>query len=94
MLGDIKVVTSGTAVYGTFADEASAKSGTLASMTFKAEDGTSTTHTFAADDKIYYVYDNIVIPQNDLPTLKAEMKSIPLIAKARRIAVYYSQIAA
>ena len=44
--------------------------------------------------KVRYVYDNIVVPQNDLPTLKAEMKSIPLIAKARRIAVFYSQIAA
>ncbi len=44
--------------------------------------------------RVKYQYDNIVIPQNDIPMLKAEMKSIPLIAKARRIAVYYSQIAA
>ena len=35
-----------------------------------------------------------MVPQNDLPMLRAEMKSIPLIAKARRIAVFYSQIAA
>ena len=44
--------------------------------------------------RVKYQYDNIVIPQNDIPMLRAEMKSIPLIAKARRIAVYYSQIAA
>jgi hypothetical protein len=44
--------------------------------------------------KVKYVYNNIVIPQNDLPMIKAEMKSLPLVAKARRIAVYYSQIAA
>lgn len=44
--------------------------------------------------RVRYVYDNIVIPQNDLPMVKAEMKSIALVAKARRIAVYYSQIAA
>ena len=44
--------------------------------------------------RVKYQYDNIVIPQNDLPMLRAEMKAIPLIAKARRIAVYYSQIAA
>lgn len=44
--------------------------------------------------KVAYLYDNVVIPQNDLPMLKAEMKSVPLIARARRIAVYYSQIAA
>lgn len=43
---------------------------------------------------ISYNYNNVVIPQNDLPILSAQMKAIPLIAKARRIAVYYSQIAA
>lgn len=37
--------------------------------------------------KIAYVYDNVVIPQNNLPMVKAEMKSIALVAKARRIAV-------
>lgn len=45
-------------------------------------------------DDITYVYNNIVVPQDKLPAIKAEMKSIPLVAKARRIAVYYSQIAA
>lgn len=44
--------------------------------------------------KIAYVYDNVVIPQETLPTLKAQLKNIGLEAKARRIAVYYSQIAA
>ena len=57
-----------------------------------AEDG-----TFAAPEgatRVKYLYNNIVVPQNDLPMIKAEMKSISLVAKARRIAVYYSQIAA
>ena len=44
--------------------------------------------------KIAYVYDNVVIPQNDLPILNAEMAGIALEARARRIAIYYSQIAA
>lgn len=44
--------------------------------------------------KVAYVYDNVVIPQNDLPILNAEMAGIALTAKARRIAIYYSQIAA
>lgn len=44
--------------------------------------------------KVAYVYDNVVIPQNDLPIINAQIKNIPLIAKARRVAVYYSQIAA
>ena len=38
--------------------------------------------------------DNIVIPQNDLPIVNVEMANIPLVAKARRVAIYYSQIAA
>lgn len=41
-----------------------------------------------------YNYNNVVVPQNDLPIINVEMKSMALIAKARRIAVYYSQIAA
>jgi len=44
--------------------------------------------------KIAYTYDNIVIPQETLPTLKAELKNIGLEAHARRIAVFYSQMAA
>lgn len=59
-----------------------------------AADGTVTATVTGEVKKIAYRYDNVVIPQNDLPVLKAEMKSIPLLAKARRIAVYYSQIAA
>jgi hypothetical protein len=45
--------------------------------------------------KVAYMYDNVIVPQeNAIPTIKAEMKSMALLAKARRIAVYYSQIAA
>ena len=48
--------------------------------------------------RIGYVYDNQTIPFNNgvgtMPTLKAEMKSIALQAKARRLAIYYSSIAA
>ena len=43
---------------------------------------------------VNYVYNNVVVPQNELPSLRAEMKSIALVAKARRIAIYYSQMAA
>lgn len=63
-------------------------------------DKTTGTITFgtalAADDELQvaYIYDNVVIPQNDLPIVNAEMKSISLLAHARRVAVYYSQIAA
>lgn len=48
----------------------------------------------AEGDRVAYVYDNQIIPQNDLPIINAEVKMIPLVAKARRIAIYYSQMAA
>lgn len=96
VLGDVKIIKAadGSVVFGTFASAASAETGTLASMTFKNADGTSATYTIVNGDKIAYKYDNVIIPQEKLPTLKAEIKSIPLLAKARRIAVFYSQIAA
>lgn len=52
------------------------------------------TATASTEYKVRYVYDNVVIPQNDLPLINVEMKSVALVAKARRVAVYYSQIAA
>ena len=83
---DIKLVKAGAAdIYGYYKD---------ADKKFYSDATYTTQITVAADTKVAYVYDNVVVPQNDLPTLKAEMKSIALIAKARRIAVYYSQIAA
>ena len=44
--------------------------------------------------KVAYVYDNVVVPQQDIPMLNVTMEGIALMARARRIAVYYSQIAA
>ncbi len=59
------------------------------------EDGAVTN---ANGKRIRYTYNNIVIPQastpDSIPTLTANMAHIQLTAKARRIAVYYSQIAA
>lgn len=57
-----------------------------------AADGSGLATAFTG--KVKYLYNNTVVPQAKLPMLKAEMKSIPLLAHARRIAVYYSQIAA
>ena len=61
--------------------------------------------TFVAPEgatKIAYVYDNTIVPQKgansaggaDIATLTASMDAVQLYAHARRIAVYYSQIAA
>lgn len=37
--------------------------------------------------KVRYVYDNVKIPQNDLPVVNVEMANLPLVAKARRVAI-------
>jgi hypothetical protein len=46
--------------------------------------------------RVAYAYDNITVPMrpDSIPHLTAKMESMSLLAKARRIAVYYSQIAA
>ena len=44
--------------------------------------------------QVAYSYNNVLIPQNDIPLLSAKIESMPLLAKARRIAIYYSQMAA
>lgn len=59
-----------------------------------AEKGEVTVTGATGKVKIRYAYDNVVIPQKDLPIVNAEIKSLPLVAKARRVAIYYSQIAA
>ena len=50
--------------------------------------------TLEIGDKVAYKYDNVVIPQKDLPIVNAHMEGIALAAKARRVAIYYSQMAA
>lgn len=68
----------------------------VATLTFHADQ-------FTADDagaviSTLYLYDNEIIPQTvkpvSLPTLTAKMEVVNLHAHARRIAVYYSQLAA
>ena len=43
---------------------------------------------------IKYIYNNVAIMQNDLPYITVRTKGIYLMAKARRVAINYSQIAA
>ena len=73
---------------------------TVATKTFKLIDADGKV-TFANDvssakagTKVAYKYDNVVIPQNYLPVVNAHMEGIALAAKARRVAIYYSQMAA
>jgi hypothetical protein len=55
------------------------------------EDGA---YTVEAGARVRYTYDNVIIPQNDLPLINAEVDHIAVFAKPRRVAVYYSQMAA
>lgn len=83
-------VTTVTESFANFSGEGTEASPyTLAASNFPAA-ATGTTVAY----KVAYVYDNIVIPQAKLPQIKADMKGITLEARARRIAVTYSQIAA
>lgn len=54
---------------------------------------TDVTLTEATAVMCNYVYDNEVVPQNDLPTIVGKMDGIALVAKPRRIAIYYNQLA-
>lgn len=61
---------------------------------FTAPSTYASEYSATADDKVAYLYDNIIIPQEDIPSIKAELANIPLFAHARRIAIHFSQIAA
>ena len=83
---DVKLVKAGASDVFGFYNPADKK--------FYSDAGFTTQITVAADTKVAYVYDNVVIPQNDIPQLTASLEGIDLSAKARRIGIYYSQLAA
>lgn len=91
---DAAKVDGGSVKYGTTRDDkfnvSNAVSGTVAgeiSFPASALDSSSTMD-------ITYEYANEYVPANDVPLLNAEMDAISLTAKPRRIAIYYSQLAA
>ena len=48
----------------------------------------------AAGTKVRYIYDNVYIPQDKLPSVVARMSGITLTARARKIAIEYDTLAA
>lgn len=86
--GEVKWGKAGT--IGCFDEENKFQEG----MVKKADGSIVALADVVVGDEVSYIYDNIVIPQADLPIINARTKDIPLVAKARRIAVYYSQMAA
>lgn len=95
-VGDVKTLT---VVSGTPKDDevqvAIDKTSGVATLTFSA---TQSQFAEGAVISTLYLYDNEIIPQTvkpvSLPTLTAKMEVVNLHAHARRIAVYYSQLAA
>ena len=93
MIGDThyKVVAAGSEVV----DESVSFDTNTGKVSFNKDD---TKFIAGAVVKVLYIYDNVIIPQQEtptsLPTLKASMATVDLHAHARRIAIYYSQIAA
>jgi hypothetical protein len=83
---DVKLVKAGASDVFGFYNPADKK--------FYSDAGFTSQINVAADTKVAYVYDNVVIPQNDIPQLTASLEGIELAAKARRIGIYYSQLAA
>lgn len=59
-----------------------------------ADNGTVTVPSSSVESVVTYVYDNAYIPATQLPTMVGRMAAVALQAKVRRIAVYYSQLAA
>lgn len=59
-----------------------------------ADNGTVSVPSSNDESVVTYVYDNAYIPATQLPTLVGRMAAVALQAKVRRIAVYYSQLAA
>lgn len=84
------LVTGATVTYGNAATKGVSHNGVEqiydASVAAITIDGTTGTPLEGAT-VIEYNYNNVAIPQNDLPIITAEMKGIALTAKARRIAV-------
>lgn len=85
--GNVWNPASGTAVsgaavkYGTTNDDRYNVAKVPAGITGFTGDGIPTTVNVA------YTYNNVYIPQNDIPLLNCHMEAIPLYARARRIAI-------
>lgn len=51
-------------------------------------------HGATGDIRVKYLYNNVLIPQDDIPHLNMVVDGITLAAKPRRLAIYYAQMAA
>lgn len=92
---DVKVAPLGTTTkddefyYVILADGCEKTGDFTGAQWFTYDPATKTASSTAVDEfkqgaRIAWRYDNIVVPQEKLPTLKAEVTNIPLMARARR----------
>lgn len=92
--GDTRLEGTEAKVEVVVKDNAGAEVTTSAGTIDYATGAITLTTGVTGDVEFAYSYNNVVIPQNDLPLLTAKMEAMPLLARARRIAIYYSQMAA
>lgn len=85
---------AGTVAYGSTRDvkagDIVAKDGNANNVSFF---GAITPKAAISNAAVEYQYENEYIPQNDIPLIGMKMEYKQLFAKARRIAIYFSQLA-
>lgn len=87
----VKTITgateAGTIAYGLASTKGVSHSGVEQIYDTATAAAITLTSAVSGNATFSYRYNNVAIPQNDLPTITAQMKGIGLQAKARRIAV-------
>ena len=96
--GSVNIVHGSVSIADDGAGKLTATTGLTGDCTIDYETGkytyTLTTEDTASVPFANYVYDNVVVPQNDVPLLSVRMNRISLEARARRIGIMFSQMAA
>lgn len=86
--------TAGSVDYGSFRDSMYADNPGGTPYTRTTQFGSITITAGASGVDVEYQYNNEFIPQNDIPLINVTDEGIQLNAKPRRIAIYFSQLAA
>ncbi len=84
---------AGTILYGTTRDDHFDANGVVSANLPKIH-GSITISGATGKCEIEYQYENDYVPQNDIPLIGVSDETITLSAKPRRIAIYFSQLAA
>ena len=86
-MGDLRLEGTQSKVETVVYDDAGEAVTTSAGSVDYAAGTITFTTGVSGDVQVAYSYNNVNIPQNDIPLLSAKMEAMPLLAKARRIAM-------